>query len=322
MRVFAVVVSAVLLTAACTIGEPSSLGPTVVTLDRSSPISGALTPEIAVSVEASAVGVSPGVPVVISASQGVLSQVELVDEDGVAIAGAMSPDGQSWRNTAPLRYGQKYNLHAKATGLAASAEKQLTFTTATPTRMTKPYLLPDAGDVVGIGQPIAVQFDEPIVDRLAAQRAITVTTEPSVEGAFYWLSNTEVRWRPQNYWTPGTKVSVKVKTFGVDLGSGMFGQEDVSSDFTIGDAVIATVDDNTKILSIAVNGQVVKTMPTSMGKDSTPTSNGVYIVGDRLSTMTMDSSTYGVPVDSPAGYRTKVNYATRMSYSGLCVHAA
>jgi lipoprotein-anchoring transpeptidase ErfK/SrfK len=36
----------------------------------------------------------------------------------------------------------------------------------------------------------------------------------------------------------------------------------------------------------------------------------------------MDSSTYGVPVDSPNGYRTPVEYAVRISNSGEFVHAA
>ena len=36
----------------------------------------------------------------------------------------------------------------------------------------------------------------------------------------------------------------------------------------------------------------------------------------------MDSSTYGVPTNSPNGYRTEVDYATQMSYSGIYVHAA
>jgi lipoprotein-anchoring transpeptidase ErfK/SrfK len=36
----------------------------------------------------------------------------------------------------------------------------------------------------------------------------------------------------------------------------------------------------------------------------------------------MDSSTYGVPVNSPNGYRLEVEYATQMSYSGIYVHSA
>jgi lipoprotein-anchoring transpeptidase ErfK/SrfK len=182
--------------------------------------------------------------------------------------------------------------------------------------------MPNDGSVVGVGQTIAVKFDEIIPDRLVAQEAITITTSPPVDGAFYWVSNSEVRWRPREFWPPGTSVSVEVDTYGVDLGDGLYGQQNVSADFTIGDAVVATADDATKTLTVRRNGQVVNTMPISMGKNSTPTPNGVYIIGDRYRELIMDSSTYGVPTNSPEGYRLEVDWATQMSYSGIYVHSA
>ncbi len=100
------------------------------------------------------------------------------------------------------------------------------------------YVVPSEGEVVGVGQPVAVQFDENIPNRLAAQQAIKITTNPPVEGAFYWLNNREVRWRPAAYWKPGTTVEVAVNTYGVDLGDGLFGQENITTHFTIGDEVI------------------------------------------------------------------------------------
>ena len=36
----------------------------------------------------------------------------------------------------------------------------------------------------------------------------------------------------------------------------------------------------------------------------------------------MAQSTYGVPVNSPNGYRTEVDWATQISYSGIYVHSA
>jgi lipoprotein-anchoring transpeptidase ErfK/SrfK len=184
------------------------------------------------------------------------------------------------------------------------------------------YALPNDGEVVGIGQPVAVQFDENIPDRLAAQKAIKITTNPPVEGAFYWLNNRELRWRPEKYWKPGTQVDVAANIYGVDMGDGLFGQEDVKTHFTIGDEVIATADDDTKMVTVRRNGEVVRTMPTSMGKNSTPTNPGVYLVGARFQHIIMDSSTYGVPVNSPNGYRTDVDWATQISYSGIFVHSA
>ncbi|MBD0322737.1 MAG: L,D-transpeptidase, partial [Aldersonia sp.] len=152
--------------------------------------------------------------------------------------------------------------------------------------------------------------------------AIKVFTNPPVEGAFYWISPTEVRWRPQHFWAPGTRIDLSVDVYGIDLGGGLFGTENVRSNFTIGDPMILTADDNTLQVTAEKNGQVIRTMPTSMGKPGTATPNGVYLVAEKHDKLIMDSSTYGVPVNSPDGYRTPVDYATRMSYSGIFLHSA
>jgi lipoprotein-anchoring transpeptidase ErfK/SrfK len=290
--------------------------------DKGTPFGDLLIPKLTASVKDGAVGVRVGSPVTVSAEDGVLGAVSMVDEYGEPIEGKLSPDGLTWATTAPLDYNERYTLTAESLGLGGEISKSMTFETHSPANLTMPYLLPNDGEVVGVGQPIAVRFDENIPNRLAAQQAIKVKTNPPVEGAFYWLNNREVRWRPAAYWKPGTTVEVAVNSYGVDLGDGLFGQGNVTTHFTIGDEVIATVDDNDKVLTVKRNGEVVKTMPTSMGKDSTPTNNGTYIIGDRFGHLVMDSSTYGVPSNSPNGYRTEVDYATQMSYSGIYVHAA
>ncbi len=291
--------------------------------DKGTPFGDLLVPKLTASVKDGAVGVTVDQPVTVGAEDGVLGAVSMVnDDEGTPVAGELSPDGLTWHTTEPLGYNTRYTLQAQSLGLGGAANQQMTFQTHSPENLTMPYLLPNDGEVVGIGQPVAVRFDENIPNRLAAQRAITVTTNPPVEGAFYWLSNREVRWRPAQYWKPGTTVDVAVNTYGVDLGDGLFGQENTTTHFTIGDEVIATADDNTKTLTIRRNGEVEKTMPISMGKNSSPTNNGTFIVGDRFGHLVMDSSTYGVPSNSPNGYRTEVDYATQISYSGIYVHAA
>ena len=290
--------------------------------DKGTPYGDLLVPELAASVKDGAVDVAVDQPVTVRASSGVLGSVSMVDDAGTEVAGRLSPDGVTWSTTDPLDYNKRYTISAKSLGLGGVTTEKVAFQTQSPENLTMPYLLPGDGEVVGVGQPVAVRFDENIPNRVAAERAIKVTTTPPVEGAFYWLNNREVRWRPQHYWTPGTKVDVEVNTYGVDLGDGLFGQENLRSHFTIGDEVIATADDDTKELTIRRNGEVIKTMPISMGKNSTPTSNGTYIIGDRFSHLIMDSSTYGVPSNSPNGYRTEVDWATQMSYSGIYVHSA
>ncbi|WP_374159358.1 Ig-like domain-containing protein [Mycobacterium sp. G7A2] len=320
LTVAALVPAIALLLTAC--GGPAEAPAPQVISDKGTPYGDLLVPKLTSSVQDGAVGVSVDSPVTVSAEFGVLGAVTMVNASGEQVEGKLSEDGLTWQTTEPLGYNKSYTLNAQSLGLGGATSRQMTFETHSPENLTMPYVLPNEGEVVGIGQPVAIRFDENIPNRLAAQRAITVKTNPPVEGAFYWLSNREVRWRPADYWEPGTAVEVSVNTYGVDLGDGLYGQDNVSTNFTIGDEVITTVDDSTKTLTVTRNGEVVKTMPVSMGKNSTPTNNGVYIVGDRRSHMVMDSSTYGVAVNSPNGYRTEVDWATQISYSGIYVHAA
>jgi lipoprotein-anchoring transpeptidase ErfK/SrfK len=317
---FAIAVAAAAALAACSSTTPVP-APQVIT-DKGDPYSDLLVPRLQSSVTDGAVGVPVDSPVTVNAGDGVLGAVTMINEDGDPVAGALSPDGLTWSTAEQLGYNKQYTLTAEALGLGGVARNRMTFETQSPENLTMPFVMPNDGEVVGIGQPIAIRFDEDIPNRLAAQKAISVKTTPTVEGAFYWLNNREVRWRPAQYWKPGTKVDVAVNTYGVDLGDGLFGQEDITTRFTIGDQVIATADDNTKTLTVRRNGEVIRTMPISMGKDSTPTDNGAYIIGDRYSHLIMDSSTYGVPVNSPNGYRLEVDWATQMSYSGIYVHSA
>ena len=305
---------------ACSSG--SGTPPPKAIMDKASPFGDLLVPKLSASVTDGAVGVAVDSPVTVSADDGVLASVEMVNENGGSVDGQLSPDGVRWSSTERLGYNRLYTLTAKARGLGGMATRQLTFQTHSPQNLTMPYAMPHDGEVVGVGEPVAIQFDENIANREAAEKAIVVTTDPPVEGAFYWLNNREVRWRPEHFWKPGTAVNIAVNTYGVDLGDGVFGEDNAHSHFTVGDEVIATADDNTKMVTVRVNGDVVKTMPTSMGKDSTPTASGTYILGLRFAHMIMDSSTYGVPVNSPNGYRTEVDFATQMSYSGVFVHSA
>ena len=85
---------------------------------------------------------------------------------------------------------------------------------------------------------------------------------------------------------------------------------------------VALADDGAKQIYWWKDGKFVRQMPISMGSNKHPTSNGVYHTKEKYRDMYMDSSTYGVPVDSPEGYRTYVEYATRMSWDGIFIHAA
>ena len=115
-----------------------------------------------------------------------------------------------------------------------------------------PSVNPINGSMVGVGKPIIINFQRPIVDRPMAEQAIHISSYPPVPGKFYWTSNTQVRWRPINFWPANTAVNIDA--------SG------AKSSFRTGESLVATIDDKTHQMTVSRNGKVEKTFPVSMGK--------------------------------------------------------
>lgn len=321
---------AAVLAAGCTSGPPAASASGGVTTqvghvaEPSSPAAAEpAVVQLAVAPADKAADVSPIEPVTVAAAGGTLTTVALSNADGRLVQGKLSPDGQTWSSTAPLGYGKTYMVTATGTAPDGStATANSTFTTVKPRTKTYASMNPLDGQVVGVGQPLAIYFDEPIKNKRRAEQSITVRATPAVSGAFYWFSDKEVHWRPQRYWTPGTKVVTDIMIYGRDLGNGIYGQEDRHISFTIGDAVIATADGAMHQMTVEVNGTAVRTVPVSLGKPTNPSADGVHVVTEKHPKKIMDSSSYGVPVDSPNGYRTEVDWAVRISNSGEFAHSA
>ncbi|WP_343708290.1 L,D-transpeptidase [Mycobacterium sp.] len=173
-----------------------------------------------------------------------------------------------------------------------------------------PTFNPVNGSTVGIAEPIIINFARPIADQRMAEQAIHVSSTPPVSGKFYWLTPSQVRWRPLSFWPAHTAVHVDAA-----------GTQD---DFFIGEALMATADDATHQLVITRNGAVEQTFPMSMGMAAGghQTPNGTYYVLDKKAKVVMDSSTYGVPVNSAYGYKVNVEDAVQFDNSGDYVHSA
>src|ERR1700759_3056702 len=173
-----------------------------------------------------------------------------------------------------------------------------------------PRLFPANGATVGVAQPIIINFPGLVDDSGAAEGAVHVSSVPPVPGKFYWMTRTQLRWRPLRFFPAHTAVTD-------DAGGAV-------SSFRTGDALEATADDATHQLTVTQNGTVVKTIPMSMGMTAGghQTPNGTYYVQEKMPSVVMDSSTYGVPVNSPWGYKTTVELAVRFDDSGDFVHSA
>ncbi|KAA8726535.1 L,D-transpeptidase family protein [Corynebacterium phocae] len=249
-----------------------------------------------------------------------LAEVTMTNEEGYEVESELSADGMEWETAEVLGMWRTYTVEATDKNGKTTTS---TFTTISPQSTTGVALGPLADSTVGVGQTISFRFAAPVQDRQAAQDAMTVETTPHVEGAFYWISPYEIRWRPEEYWEPGTKVKVSADIYGKDLGGGMYGDADNETNFEIGDRVIAIVDDNTKMMEVWKNQQLQRTIPVSLGRNEArwATPNGRYIIGDQHASLVMDSMSYGFAYED-GGYKTEVDYATQMSYSGIYVHAA
>ncbi|MCV7269022.1 L,D-transpeptidase family protein [Mycobacterium doricum] len=286
---------------------------------------------------AHATGVDPLGVVRISATDGTLTDVRMTNDGGQSVPGVLTPDAQVWKPSVPLGYGRTYTLAVSSQGVGGvPANHTSVFTTLTPSKQTKVALTTTSGATLtdgstfGVGTVVVAHFDEPITDRAAAQRRLTVTTRPSVEGSWYWMDDQNAHWRPEHYYTPGTTVTVSANVYGADLGGGLYGQEDTTASFTVGDSHVSIADDTTKTISVYDNGQLVRTIPTSMGMGGTETvggqtlsfwtQTGTYTVMDKANPVIMDSSTYGLPINSRLGYKETIPYAVRLSNDGIYVH--
>ncbi|OBK67028.1 hypothetical protein A5653_17910 [Mycobacterium colombiense] len=303
----------------------------------SAPTKTAEPAQITITPGPNAQDVDPVAPVMVKADNGTLTGVDMVNESGKPIEGVMTPDNTVWKPTVPLGYGRIYTLTVTSTGVSGVAAKQVSsFSTLKPSNQTKVSFTTTAeatlrdGGTYGVGTVIVAHFDEKIADRATAERQLSVTTDPKVEGSWYWVDDQNAHWRPERYYAPGTNVTAEAKIYGIALGDGLFGQDDTKVSFRVGDAHVSIADDATHQVSVFSNGILQRTMPTSMGMGGTEdvggrtislwTPSGVYTVLDKGNPVIMDSSTFGLPKNSRLGYRETINWATKISSDGIYLH--
>lgn len=249
--------------------------------------------------------------------------VELKDSSGEAVEGKLAADGASWLPAGALEYGETYTATVTATGDdGRPATATSTFTTmAKPGKQVRISSFLGDNQVVGVGMPLIVKFSRAIPEdyRDDVQSRMTVTSTPPQEGVWHWVSPTEIRYRPKEFWQADSKVSYRVQAGGLPLGDGWYGRADLTVDIKVGPAVIMTVDNKTKRMTVTKNGSVIKTIPVSLGKKSTPSSSGTMVVIEKLRKTVFDTFEELGPEE---GYRTKIDYAQRLTWGGEFIHAA
>ena len=64
-------------------------------------------------------------------------------------------------------------------------------------QQTYPSIAPLAGETVGVGMPVIVQFDVGVTDKASIEKHLKVKSSPKQAGAWHWISDNEVHWRPR-----------------------------------------------------------------------------------------------------------------------------
>ncbi|MFF0154817.1 Ig-like domain-containing protein [Micromonospora sp. NPDC005203] len=249
--------------------------------------------------------------------------VDIKDAAGKAVEGTVAADGKTWQPAGALAYGTSYTATVTATGDdGRPATATSTFTTmAKPGNQVRVSSFLGDNQVVGVAMPLIVKFSRAIPEdyRDDVQRRMTVTSTPAQEGVWHWVSPTEVRYRPKEFWKANSKVSYRVQAGGLPMGEGWYGRADLAVDVKIGPSLIMTVDNKTKRMTVTRDGAVIKTIPVSLGKKSTPSSSGTMVVIEKLRKTVFDTMEELGPVE---GYRTNIDFAQRLTWGGEFIHAA
>lgn len=270
--------------------------------------------------------VAPATVVTVGAAHGRLRAVTVVSGSGDTVAGQLTGDGTRWRSRGKLAFGSRYTVTATSTD--GATQKAGSFTTAArPSEADAVHSSSVLGDhkTYGVGMPIILKLSRGLdsrENRAAYERTLRVSSTPATTGAWGWVNSREVHFRPKEFWAPGSKVHVAVDSAGRSLGGGVWGRTDLTVDFSIGLHREMRADASTHQMDVVENGRTIRTMPASLGKPSFPSSSGVMVIMDKRAKAMFDSSTYGLPVDAPGGYRTPVQYAMRLTWGGEFIHAA
>lgn len=191
-------------------------------------------PRVTVSPADGTAGVSPTEEVTATVIDGQLTQVALTTAEGAPLAGSLSPDGERWASSQPLKPNTSYILRAASRAVSGKENNTTTrFSTLAPGQQVGGKITPDASAPVGTDAVVSVLFDRPIVDRSVVERSLRVSANPMANGAAVWRSDRELLWRPAATWAAGSLVTVTVDFFGKQLGGGLVGASDLRSTFAV-----------------------------------------------------------------------------------------
>lgn len=167
---------------------------------------------------------------------------------------------------------------------------------------------PADGAVVGIAHPVTLRFADPVSDRARAEQTLSVLADRPLPGTYSWHGDRELTWTPSEFLPANTIFTVN------------FGAQ--RTQFQTNGGVVADANLSAHTFTVSIGGNVVRTMPASMGKPGYETPTGTYPILEKFRNLIFDSRTIGIPLDSPEGYLIDGEWAERLTWGGVFVHSA
>ncbi|MET7682154.1 Ig-like domain-containing protein [Streptomyces sp. NPDC005423] len=271
----------------------------------------------------------PDKPLEVTAESGGgrITDVTAQDATGRYVAGELAADGGRWHSTSPLAAEAHYTVRVSTENEdGAPGRKVLVFDTTRPTaqkRLTVTFG-PDAG-TYGVGQPVTAVLSEEVKDkaqRAVVERALKVDSVPAVDGAWHWVDDKELHYRPKEYWPAHATVRVHSNLDGIKIGDRLWGGAAKPLELTIGDKIVAVTDAASHSMTVYRDDDEINQIPVTTGKPGYETRNGVKVVLGKEYFVRMRGTTVGISEGTSDSYDLPVYYATRVTWSGEYVHAA
>ncbi|MFD7078092.1 Ig-like domain-containing protein [Nocardioides sp. NPDC059952] len=260
--------------------------------------------------------------VTVTATEGEFTSVKVAKPDGRTVPGSLSEDKTTWTANDLLDPALRYTV--TATGETGTVTSSFTTRSLSLAQQTFATIVPVDKSEVGVGMPVAVYFDVPVKDHASFEKRMHVTSTPAQTGSWYWVSDTEARYRPQHYWKPGTTIKVDLDINGASAGGDVYGQHSRSATYKVGDAHVFRVNARTHRMKVISNGKVLRIIPATTGKPGFTTRSGIKVISEKHRVKEMRSETIGISDQGSSDYYSldDVEYAMRLTNSGEFIHAA
>jgi lipoprotein-anchoring transpeptidase ErfK/SrfK len=256
--------------------------------------------------------VAPRALITVNVSNATLTEVTVAG-DGTTLDDLPTAAGGEWRSRQTLHTNTRYTVHAAAIdGSGETVSATSSFRTLAPAHTVRMTIFEGLHQTYGVGMPIILSFDSPVVNKRAVERSLELRSSKPVVGVWYWDGDSTLYFRPRNYWPSNTTVHFTGNLDGVQTSPGVYGDHTLTQTFRIGRSLIAVASTTSHHVRVYLDRKLFGDWPISSGKPGDDTPNGTYLSINKHNPEEMKGP----------GYDFQVPWSVRFTWSGDYLHDA